>query len=52
MGEIRLEKVHKAFGSTVVIPEIDLDIADNEFDVFVGIGAFSHRFFINCASLR
>ncbi len=36
MGEIRLEKVHKAFGSTVVIPEIDLEIADNEFVVFVG----------------
>ncbi|MCR4265014.1 ABC transporter ATP-binding protein [Nitratireductor sp. ZSWI3] len=36
MGEIRLEKVHKAFGTTVVIPEIDLEIADNEFVVFVG----------------
>ncbi|MFP3442131.1 ATP-binding cassette domain-containing protein, partial [Pantoea sp. SIMBA_133] len=24
------------FGSTVVIPEIDLEIADNEFVVFVG----------------
>ncbi|WP_265517339.1 ABC transporter ATP-binding protein [Nitratireductor luteus] len=36
MGEIRLDKVHKSFGSTVVIPQIDLDIADNEFVVFVG----------------
>ncbi|UUP18165.1 ABC transporter ATP-binding protein [Nitratireductor thuwali] len=36
MGEIRLDKVHKTFGSTVVIPQIDLDIADNEFVVFVG----------------
>jgi len=36
MGSISLQKVHKAFGNTVVIPEVNLEIADNEFVVFVG----------------
>jgi multiple sugar transport system ATP-binding protein len=36
MGSITLDKVTKAFGSTVVIPEIDLEIANSEFVVFVG----------------
>jgi multiple sugar transport system ATP-binding protein len=36
MGSIRLERVNKTFGSTTVIPSIDLDIADGEFVVFVG----------------
>ena len=36
MGEIRLEKVNKSFGDTVVIPSIDLTIGDGEFVVFVG----------------
>ncbi|WEX10523.1 ABC transporter ATP-binding protein [Chelativorans sp. AA-79] len=36
MGNITLKNVHKAFGSTTVIPDIDLDIADGEFVVFVG----------------
>jgi multiple sugar transport system ATP-binding protein len=36
MGSITLEKVSKSFGTTKVIPQIDLDIADGEFVVFVG----------------
>ncbi|MEJ1119034.1 ABC transporter ATP-binding protein [Phyllobacterium sp. CCNWLW109] len=36
MGSITLEKVSKSFGSTSVIPEIDLEINDGEFVVFVG----------------
>jgi multiple sugar transport system ATP-binding protein len=36
MGQISLSKVSKSFGSTVVIPEIDLEISDGEFVVFVG----------------
>jgi multiple sugar transport system ATP-binding protein len=36
MGSIRLEGVHKAFGEVHVIPNVDLDIADGEFVVFVG----------------
>ena len=36
MGSIRLEGVHKAFGAVDVIPNVDLDIADGEFVVFVG----------------
>jgi multiple sugar transport system ATP-binding protein len=36
MGNITLRNVHKAFGATVIIPGIDLDIADGEFVVFVG----------------
>ena len=36
MGSITLKNVHKAFGATVIIPDIDLAIADGEFVVFVG----------------
>ncbi|MBB3235617.1 ABC transporter ATP-binding protein [Phyllobacterium endophyticum] len=36
MGSITLEKVSKSFGTTSVIPEIDLEIVDGEFVVFVG----------------
>jgi multiple sugar transport system ATP-binding protein len=36
MGQITLSKVKKAFGATVIIPEIDLTIEDGEFVVFVG----------------
>jgi multiple sugar transport system ATP-binding protein len=36
MGSITLSKVRKSFGVTDVIPEIDLDIEDGEFVVFVG----------------
>jgi multiple sugar transport system ATP-binding protein len=36
MGNITLTNVHKAFGATVIIPDINLDIADGEFVVFVG----------------
>ena len=36
MGSITLKNVHKAFGETVIIPDIDLAIADGEFVVFVG----------------
>jgi multiple sugar transport system ATP-binding protein len=36
MGQITLSKVKKAFGATVIIPEIDLEIEDGEFVVFVG----------------
>lgn len=36
MGRIALEKVNKSFGSTNVIPKIDLEIEDGEFVVFVG----------------
>ncbi|MEK1886598.1 MAG: ABC transporter ATP-binding protein [Phyllobacterium sp.] len=36
MGSITLQKVSKSFGTTSVIPEIDLDINDGEFVVFVG----------------
>ena len=36
MGSITLEKVSKSFGTTAVIPEIDLEIDDGEFVVFVG----------------
>jgi multiple sugar transport system ATP-binding protein len=36
MGQINLRNVRKAFGTTEVIPNIDLDINDGEFVVFVG----------------
>ena len=36
MGSIALKSVTKAFGDVVVIPEVDLNIADGEFVVFVG----------------
>jgi multiple sugar transport system ATP-binding protein len=36
MGKIALRNVHKAFGATVIIPDINLDIEDGEFVVFVG----------------
>lgn len=36
MGRIVLEKVKKAFGNTLVIPPLDLEINDGEFVVFVG----------------
>src|SRR5690348_4771419 len=36
MGNIVLSKVNKSFGTTNVIPEIDLEIEDGEFVVFVG----------------
>ena len=36
MGRIQLEKVTKSFGSTEVIPPLDLTIEDGEFTVFVG----------------
>jgi multiple sugar transport system ATP-binding protein len=36
MGAIRLEQVTKRFDSSVVIPRVDLEIADGEFVVFVG----------------
>jgi len=36
MGNITLKGVSKSFGATSIIPNIDLDIADGEFFVFVG----------------
>ena len=36
MGRIVLERVKKAFGDTLVIPPLDLEINDGEFVVFVG----------------
>src|SRR5580693_2348194 len=36
MGSISIEGVRKQFGELAVIPNIDLDIADGEFVVFVG----------------
>ena len=36
MGSIALEKVAKRFGKVEVIPQIDLEIEDGEFVVFVG----------------
>ncbi len=36
MGAISLQQVNKAFGETVVIPSIDLEVTDGEFVVFVG----------------
>ncbi len=36
MGNIVLKNVSKSFGATIIIPDIDLDIADGEFVVFVG----------------
>ncbi|BCM16565.1 ABC transporter ATP-binding protein [Mesorhizobium sp. J8] len=36
MGNITLKNVSKSFGSTTIIPNIDLDIEDGEFVVFVG----------------
>src|ERR1700751_1428570 len=36
MAAIRLEQVTKNFDGTVVIPRVDLEIADGEFVVFVG----------------
>ena len=36
MGSITLKNVRKAFGDTVIIPGLDLAIADGEFVVFVG----------------
>ncbi|MBZ9762589.1 ABC transporter ATP-binding protein [Mesorhizobium sp. CA8] len=36
MGNIALKNVSKSFGSTTIIPNIDLNIEDGEFVVFVG----------------
>ncbi|MBB4303718.1 multiple sugar transport system ATP-binding protein [Rhodobium orientis] len=36
MGNIRLENVKKAFGDAIVIPDLDLEIENGEFVVFVG----------------
>lgn len=36
MANVKLEKIHKAFDETVVIPDLDLDIQDREFIVLVG----------------
>jgi multiple sugar transport system ATP-binding protein len=36
MGKIELRSVRKAFEATEVIPDLDLDIDDGEFAVFVG----------------
>lgn len=36
MGSIQLNKVTKSFGSTQVIPPLDLEFQDGEFVVFVG----------------
>ena len=36
MGQIKLEQVTKSFGTTDVIPPLDLEINDGEFVVFVG----------------
>ncbi len=36
MGRIALKNVSKSFGSTTIIPNIDLEIEDGEFVVFVG----------------
>ena len=36
MGNITLRNVKKSFGNVVIIPDINLDIEDGEFVVFVG----------------
>ena len=36
MGTFQLRNVNKSFGATTIIPNLDLDIADGEFVVFVG----------------
>ena len=36
MAEVRLERVQKAFGDVQVLRDIDLDVRDGEFMVFVG----------------
>ncbi|MEP9386675.1 ABC transporter ATP-binding protein [Mesorhizobium sp. KR9-304] len=36
MGQITLKNVSKSFGATIIIPDIDLEIEDGEFVVFVG----------------
>jgi multiple sugar transport system ATP-binding protein len=36
MGKIALRNVHKSFGATTIIPNVNLDIEDGEFVVFVG----------------
>ena len=36
MAEVTLERVEKRYGSLVVVPELDLKIADGEFAVLVG----------------
>ena len=36
MGNINLKQVSKSFGATTIIPNIDLEIEDGEFVVFVG----------------
>jgi multiple sugar transport system ATP-binding protein len=36
MGRIQLKNVSKSFGGVDVIPDVDLDISDGEFVVFVG----------------
>ncbi|HEY1329308.1 MAG TPA: sn-glycerol-3-phosphate ABC transporter ATP-binding protein UgpC [Casimicrobiaceae bacterium] len=36
MASLRLDRIVKRFGTTAVIHEVDLDVADGEFVVFVG----------------
>ena len=43
MGAIQLKAVRKAFGAVNVINDVDLDIKDGEFDVFVGPRAAASR---------
>jgi ABC-type sugar transport system ATPase subunit len=43
MGSIKLDGLKKAFGSQIVIPDANLEIADGEFVVFVGPSGWKSR---------
>lgn len=43
MSNIRLRNVTKRFGSTVTLHQVNLDIEDGEFAVFVGRQAAANR---------
>ena len=43
MGAIQLQAVKKAFGVVNVINDVDLDIKDGEFAVFVGPSAVASQ---------
>ena len=50
MSSVRLRKVCKSFGSTVVLRDVGLDVADGEFIVMVGPSGCGKSTLLNCVA--
>jgi multiple sugar transport system ATP-binding protein len=50
MASVRLVKVCKRFGQTVVLRDVDLDVADGEFIVMVGPSGCGKSTLLNCVA--